>query len=574
MSMITHARPLGACLAAAAFLVVAGAGCHASPDDPAGQAKELSDPVRRENAVANIQRLYAKALADNEGNRDAAPVQAITDATVGPLTQTYIDHPEDNQNRAAIMELLAEMRDPRAIPAFIEALDWRPEVNEEQAVRAAQTIRLMDVPDDQVEPIVKKMSAALDRVTGQRGADRRMMKSFTETLGDLGHPAATDALARVAMRQSENQMFLFNILATQELGQLEDPDALPVLIKGLFLADPTNPSMRMDDVATQGLVRLGKPAIDPLLVVLRGENEEVNAIVDQQIEHMRQKAKGRQSLPSRESLLSYGATYALGSLGYTEAMEPLLAETRSEDPDRRVYGAIAMVQLNTDDEEQRKTIAEALKRVYEEVPEAEYGKQETTRAQLLANMRHLYDASFLPFYLEKAQDEDSLDDLRLEALRSFVFLANAEEVTAAEPLVEELSKEGPGRPEVLAAEFAKLSPAVALAKECDEDLVCYEKKIAEGEDVEMQKAAYMIGRLGRGDAEAIDALVAHLDHKDVQVRLAALHALDKIAVGGAPEAVAKIEELREREEGRSIWTSFKREALPTLARLESRQSSG
>ena len=38
-------------------------GCHADPDDAAGQAGELTDPVRRENALRNIQRLYSAALA-------------------------------------------------------------------------------------------------------------------------------------------------------------------------------------------------------------------------------------------------------------------------------------------------------------------------------------------------------------------------------------------------------------------------------------------------------------------------------------------------------------------------------
>jgi len=38
-------------------------GCHAKPDDAAGQAEELSDPLRRENAIGNLNRLYTSALA-------------------------------------------------------------------------------------------------------------------------------------------------------------------------------------------------------------------------------------------------------------------------------------------------------------------------------------------------------------------------------------------------------------------------------------------------------------------------------------------------------------------------------
>jgi hypothetical protein len=47
-------------------------------------------------------------------------------------------------------------------------------------------------------------------------------------------------------------------------------------------------------------------------------------------------------------------------------------------------------------------------------------------------------------------------------------------------------------------------------------------------------------------------------------------ALDRIAKKGSPAAVAKIDELRTREEGQSVWTRFRGEALPIQARLRGR----
>ena len=86
-------------------------GCHADANDPAGQANELSDSVRRENAVANLQRLYSTALADAGGDRAAAGPRAIADASITQLTSTYVDHPEDVSNGEHILDLLAEMRE-------------------------------------------------------------------------------------------------------------------------------------------------------------------------------------------------------------------------------------------------------------------------------------------------------------------------------------------------------------------------------------------------------------------------------------------------------------------------------
>src|SRR5688500_15965579 len=118
-------------LGAAGALVALGVGCHADENDPAGQAKELSDPVRRENAIANITRLYTNALSKNNGDRASAAVKAIADEVHDELTATYLEHPEDTQSGRKILDLFFEMRDPRTIPALLKALEWRPEVTEE-----------------------------------------------------------------------------------------------------------------------------------------------------------------------------------------------------------------------------------------------------------------------------------------------------------------------------------------------------------------------------------------------------------------------------------------------------------
>ncbi|NNE19235.1 MAG: hypothetical protein HKN10_12245, partial [Myxococcales bacterium] len=69
--------------AAAVFIAVLGLGCHAAEDDPAGQAGELSDPVRRENAIFNLKAIYTETLAENGGDRNSADVVAVADVTVG-----------------------------------------------------------------------------------------------------------------------------------------------------------------------------------------------------------------------------------------------------------------------------------------------------------------------------------------------------------------------------------------------------------------------------------------------------------------------------------------------------------
>src|SRR4051812_20537653 len=81
--------------ALAALMVAGVTGCHADENDAAGQAGELGDAVRRENAIANISRLYTAALAHANGDRHATEPSHIADVTVPQLTQCFIDHSED-----------------------------------------------------------------------------------------------------------------------------------------------------------------------------------------------------------------------------------------------------------------------------------------------------------------------------------------------------------------------------------------------------------------------------------------------------------------------------------------------
>ena len=92
--------------AVAVLIAALGLGCHAAEDDPEGQASELSDPVRRENAIFNLKGVYTETLAANGGDRNSAEVKAVADVIVDPLTRAYLDFPEDRINGLAILDLL------------------------------------------------------------------------------------------------------------------------------------------------------------------------------------------------------------------------------------------------------------------------------------------------------------------------------------------------------------------------------------------------------------------------------------------------------------------------------------
>jgi HEAT repeat protein len=550
--------------AAAVLVAVLGLGCHAAEDDPKGQAGELSDPVRRENAIFNIKAIYTETLAQNGGDRNSADVEAVADVTVGPLTQTYLDYPEDRINGLAILDLLYEMRDPRSIPALIEALNWRTEVSEDHAIRAAQTIQGMDVPPAERPKVIEALARSLERITDARSEDNKMRVAMIRALGSLKDKGATDILTTIATKQDEKQNFLINRLAAQQLGELRDPAAIPSLIKCLFLFASNRPDLRMNDVAAEALILIGRPSLKPLLGVLDGTDATANAIAKQYIDAVKARRPDLANKMTLRQVTGGEASFALGALGFSEALEPLLREAASSDTPRKLNAAIALVRIDVpaaDEERVRST----LRKVYGELPKGYAGI--AMRGQLLAAIAHTYDPALMPFIFEQVVDKMANPELRLIAAQNYALLANKAE---AAKLSEAIANEPPSEAGGYREKFEEHRPLLELASECDTSVDCWVSKAASADNGKARKGAYMLGRYGSGNGKAIDALVGQLGSDDLGVRLSALMALDRIADKGSSAAVSKIDELRTREEGQSVWTRFRVEALPIQARLRSR----
>jgi HEAT repeat protein len=550
---------------AVAVLVAAlGLGCHAAENDPEGQASELSDPVRRENAIFNLKEIYTETLAANGGDRNSAEVKAVADLIVDPLTRAYLDYPEDRINGLAILDLLYEVQDPRSIPALIEGLNWRTEVSEDHAVRAAQTIQAMEVPAAERATVIQALARSLERITDSRPEDNKMRVSMIRALGSLKDKGATEILTRIATKQDEKQNFLINRLAAQQLGELRDPAAIPALIKCLFLFAPNHPELRMNDVAAEALILVGRPSLKPLLSVLAGKDATANAIAKQYIDAVKARRPDLANRMTVRQVTGGEASFALGALGFSEALEPLLQEAASSDTPRKLNAAIALVRIDVP-KTQKDRVRSTLKKVYGELPKGYQGV--AMRGQLLAAIAHMYDAEMMPFIYAQIVDKKANPEVRLIAVQNYALLANKAE---AANLAQAIAKEKPSEAGGYREKFEERKPLLDLANECDTSVDCWVSKSSSADANKARKGAYMLGRYAKGQGKAIDALVGQLGSEDLGVRLSALMALDRIAIEGSSGAVAKVDELRSREEGQSVWTRFRGEALPIQARLRSR----
>ena len=551
-------RGVAALVVIALALCLSLGGCHADENDPKGQSEELADPVRREHAITRLAAIHSQRLVEAKGDRSAASLKEFNDLTHANLVKVFLDNPQDSQNGLKILQLMAEMRDPRTIDALLKALEWQAEISEDHAVTAARTLTEIDVPADKKGTVVEKIAAALQRVEGNRGADNRMRKSFIEVLGKLKDKRTTPILTEVALRQSESQNFLFNILATNQLELTADPEAVPAMVKGLYMFDPANPQMRMNEAAESTLVAIGRPALQPLLDTLAGKNEEVNKLVELSIESFRRKDAQIAASMNKSNLVAHEAISALGRIGLCDALDPLLKETEHSNADRRANAALALVKLSCPDSDTPK-IVEALKKVYE-------ASDKQVRPQLLVAMRHLYTEEVKPLLLTVATTtEEEFPPAQMYGFVSYALLADKAEAQKIKPVLE--------KEEAIKAQIAPFAVVIKAAEECDKSVDCWVGKLTDKDKYVLQKAASMLALLGNGDEKAITGLVNLLGHDDLEVRNESLSAIDNLAVKGSKLAVDKISALEGKEEGTSIWTNFKREALPTRSRLMLRAGS-
>lgn len=531
------------------------------------------------DAIAAVDTQYRSALDAASGDRSAEGPRAVADATIDRLSTCYQASGGDVPTQSAIVDVLAEMRDARSVDVLISALDWQPEVSEGRAIVASRALGTITLDDATRGRAIDAVAAALGRITGARGVDNRMRIELLRRLGGWGDRRATPALVAVMLARSEAQDFLINRFACEQLAALRDPGAIPALIQALYFFSPNNPAMRMNDLAAEALVRIGRPALAPLVEALAGNDADANRIAAEYIEAVRLRDEEVAATMSVSSVVAGEASYALGSLGLPEALDPLMSELSQIDQGERASSfetdpvdlahmsaaALALVMVQTDAagaSRRRDALVSTYRRIDPDATPLGF-----RRSQLLVAMQHLGDPALIPFFLTEARrprrGPDHLDD-RVLAFRAAAMLGDA---AAARQLETLLAHEQD--PDVRDAED-EYRPLLDAALACDADLACWIERLSGDDAMVARKAAVMTARYGAGQPAAIDALVAALGHRDEEVRAEVAYALDLAAPAGSTAGVARIDELHTAEDGRAIWAHVASLYRLVQARLEAR----
>jgi HEAT repeat protein len=243
------------------------AACTGDPNDPMTWANKLKNVREQQEALNQLARMGV------ERAKVALPA----------LIELYKETKKPEH-----MDALVRYKDPSTIPLFIEAMDFTEDDFDRAIVAAGALGELKEKAVEAVPSLIKAVEHQLpikSRANGVRLASIR-------ALVKIGDKRAVPTLAKILTTSADEQDFLLNQKAALGLAELRDPSAIPALIKGMFM---TGRGANIFQECRLGLVRMGEPAVAPLIELLNEKNAEINEMARSSIS----RSTARASCPSR-----------------------------------------------------------------------------------------------------------------------------------------------------------------------------------------------------------------------------------------------------------------------------------
>jgi HEAT repeat protein len=479
-------------------------GCAGDPDDPMTWAKQLSNLRTQKEALDHL------ANMDVEKARPAVPA----------LIELYKD-----TRRQEHLEALTRYKDERTKPIMIEALDYSDD-DFDRATVAAGALGDMKATDA-VDALIKAAEKPLPVKSRANNAKLAAMRALVR----IGDKRATPTLTKVLGTSADEQDFALNQKAALGLAEMRDPAAIPALLKGLFM---TGRGANIFHECRLALVRLGAPAIDPLIELLNEKNADIQAMAKQ--------LKFEEPPPvGTPGVVPKKAAILLGDLRARKAVAPLQAKLKEKQRGDEHMAMLIALGFIGDPAGVDTLIAKA----------------KDTKADFLernAAADGLYlagDSRAVPTLFELAKsgyvtiDGQKGSNLRASAAIDFGRIAGADQYDAFKALAAK-ETEAVGK-------FAEALDRMAVAKECGKDVSCYGQKLSDPSWTRAEKAAFAIAFSG-DSAKGIPLLIAAMKPlasvgpDRFPVHQAILYAMTRLGSKSCKECIDKLEKQIERDE--------------------------
>ena len=194
-------------------------------------------------------------------------------------------------------------------------------------------------------PNVEKMKARRD-VNGLIKAlryrkDKGVRQAAAEALVKIGAPAVEPLIAALKDKDSD-----VRYAAAKALGEIKDPRAVEPLI-----AVPKDYYSGVRYAVTEALVKIGAPAMEPLIAALKDKDSKDSDVRQAAAEALGEIKDPRAvepliaALKDEDSDVRAAAAYALGEIKDPRAVEPLIAALKDGDSDVRKAAAKALGEI-------------------------------------------------------------------------------------------------------------------------------------------------------------------------------------------------------------------------------------
>jgi HEAT repeat protein len=494
-----QSRKLAILSAVAVLLLVA---CRGDPHDPMTWAKKLTNLRERQEALNQLARM------------------SVERAKIGvpSLVRLYQETKQPEH-----LQALVRYQDTTTIPLLIEALDFTDD-DFDRAIVAAEALGEMGA---HATPAVPALMKAAEHTLHIKSRANGARLAAIRALAKIGDKRAVPSLAKILTTSADEQDFLLNQKAALALAELRDPAAIPALIKGMFM---TGRGANIFQECRLGLVRMGEPAVAPLVEVLNEKNPAIFAM-----------ARELDFDKYSPGIVPFKAAIVLGDLRAAKAV-PALAGRLKIPAKSGEHKSILIALGFIGTPEAVDVLLTTLKDKNVDAP---------TRAAAEDGIYLSGDKRAVPILLETAESgyvmmgRRKASDLRANAAIDLARIAGAEHYDQFKALADK-EKEVQGV-------FGEALDRMQVAKACKDKIECYGKFLTDPSWPRAEKAAFWIG-FSNNPKEGLPLLlgalkpVATLTQDRLPVHQAILQALARLANKNDQAVIQALENQIDRDE--------------------------
>jgi len=521
-------------------------GCK-DESQPEYWVEKLDDPAWRARAVKRLEQFFEDSVTKN-GDVKSEGVQTLINKTVDPLTKTYVDGYDtlDEKTRVSLIKLLAAYKDKRIEPAVKKAFDAfakQPATSKDDqdvkwAAIATEDLQLSGVSDSMLQAFLKLRASTMLGGVAYRDMSSAMLVSPSkawagplEKLLDAEMVQPKTSKDKDLIDPYRDQQF-WQTTAAEVLGKIGDPSAVTPLMK--ILLDPTKGDVQ--STALLALVKIGKPAADAAVKLLKGQDDTLVAFASRRIkETTGQDAKGK----------PYVATAALilGTIGRPDTLGAMIEALNAETDDgTKAVIARELAKIPATNESKQ-----AFKKAYESLPiDAEIPPAGSALETLTEAAGQFFDPGMVDWLLERAAKTKGSEDDK-KALQSAITvtalkLAKPDQMPQVKAAVDKYGTQL--EKDIYALVDKQL-------KACGDRVACYVAALQKPENQDRAtqfagiKAGYMIGILG--NEQNRDEIVNGIGSvNNAAVRFVAAQVIDHLSPKGSKDAAKKLSAVIEK----------------------------